>query len=97
MLMNFAVAFDWVETAIETLYTDLGGIVTALMILCTIICLAGMLFSKNQKNVEEYKSWFKRIIVCYVIYLCLGSITSGISTILKDQKGLSDGAFGRTK
>lgn len=91
LMMNFGAGeLEWLKTAINSLYTELKGIVTALMILCTIICLCGMLFSKNQKTVEEYKSWFKRIIVCYVIYILLGTITNTISSLFTNKQGITD-------
>lgn len=62
--------FAWAESALKEITTAINPVVTALATLCFVVCLIGMLFSKNQKAVEEYKTWLKRILVCYFIFFC---------------------------
>ena len=95
MLMNFGdIKLGWVKTIIESITKQVGPILTALAMLCFIVCLIGMLFSKNQKTVEEYKTWMKRIAVCYFAYLAIDVIFGFIKDIATTAKTGSSGGSG---
>lgn len=56
------------------LYKDIAKLSTAAAGVCAAVCLFLMFFSKNTRTVEESTSWFKRIIVCWVLIMLLSTI-----------------------
>lgn len=65
---------DIITNAIKKLYTDISGLFTLICIVVLVICLIGQMVSKNQRTVEEFKMWQKRVIWSWVIFNLLGAI-----------------------
>lgn len=73
--------FSAAKTILTTVYGDIKSIFTLLCIVALVICLIGMLVSKNSKMVEEFRSWRNRIVWSWVLFNVLGSIASYGDTI----------------
>lgn len=91
-MMNFGDGFGWVSSIAKKVESELSAPITALVTVAVIICLAGMMFSKNQKTVEEFKSWFKRIVICYILFICSSKLIAGVKGIGDAGNGASNGA-----
>lgn len=91
-LINPAATFNfaWAESALNAITDAINPVVTALAALCFTICLIGMLFSKNQKAVEEYKTWLKRILVCYFVFFCSTKILSLVKDLGESAEKATD-------
>lgn len=68
-----------------SIYDQIGGFITILAIVCFSICLVGMMVSNNQKTVETFRSWRNRILISWLIFSCLGTLSSGLSEWLTDN------------
>lgn len=71
---------------LTSVYDSIGSIFTLVCVVILVICLIGMMVSKNGKTVEEFRAWRNRVIISWVIFNCLGSfikygqeITKGLS------------------
>ena len=68
--------FGRISIALKSIYTGISGIFTLVAAVAVAICSVGMLASKNQKTVEEFKSWRTRVIVTWLIFNMLGIFVS---------------------
>lgn len=66
--------FERAQTLMNKLYVDIAGIATVSAGIAGAVCLFLCLFSKNQKAVDEARSWGKRIVICYLAIMMMGSI-----------------------
>ena len=71
----------------SNVYTQISGFITILAIVCFAICLVGMMVSNNQKTVETFRAWRNRILISWLIFSCLGTLSNGLLEWL-DESGL---------
>lgn len=70
--------FTDAQNILKSVYAGIGSIFTLACVVILVICLVGMMASKNGKAVEEFRAWRNRVIISWVIFNCLGSfITYG--------------------
>ncbi len=77
MLLEAAAQTDLtraINTALSNIYTDIGGIVTALCAVGIAITLVLMMVSKNQRAVDGAREWRNRIIGTWLVFNALGTI-----------------------
>lgn len=65
--------FQRIKQALGTIYTSISGIITIVAAVVFAICTIGMMAGKNQKTVEEFKTWRTRIITTWVVFFLLGA------------------------
>lgn len=73
----FADGGDIVENAtslMNGLYGDIVGISSVAAGICGTVCLLGLMFSKDQKNVDASAKWLKRIVICWLGIILMASI-----------------------
>lgn len=63
-----------ITTALMNLYHGIAGIITIVAAVAIAICTIGMMAAKNQKTVEEFKSWRTRVMMSWIIFFMLGII-----------------------
>ena len=73
-------------------YTQISGFITILAIVCFAICLVGMMVSNNQKTVETFRAWRNRILISWLIFSCLGTLSKGLTEWLKGAELFEYGA-----
>lgn len=66
--------FERAQKMMNKVYIDIASISTVSAGVAGAVCLFLCLFSKNQKAVDEARAWGKRIIICYVGIMLMGSI-----------------------
>ena len=66
--------FARVRDVLAGLYSDISGIITLLAAVGFAICSIGMIAGKNQKTVEEFKTWRTRIITTWIVFFMLGAL-----------------------
>lgn len=66
------------STLIE-LVANIRSIVTVLAILLLIIVFAAIMITKNPQKIEIAKTWAIRIVVCWALIFCVGTILSYIN------------------
>lgn len=66
-----------------SVYDGIGSIFTLACVVILVICLVGMMVSKNGKAVEEFRAWRNRVIISWVVFNCLGSFITYGSEITK--------------
>ncbi|MEE0993064.1 MAG: hypothetical protein UH542_08810 [Bacteroidales bacterium] len=62
----------------SAIYGQISGFITILAIVCFSICLVGMMVSNNQKTVETFRAWRNRILISWLIFSCLGTLSNGL-------------------
>ena len=67
----------------NSIYGTLSGFITPLAIVCFAICLVGMLVSNNQKTVETFKAWRNRILIAWVIFMSLGTLSNVMEDVIE--------------
>ena len=80
---NLANAFNAVKADLVTFSSIAAGT-------CLAVCIILIMFSKNDKAVAASWNWLKRIIICYVALLGLGTIISTIADFA-DTSGMESG------
>ena len=68
--------FGKISTALESIYSGISGIFSLVAVVAVAICSVGMLASKNQRTVEEFKSWRSRVIITWLIFNMLGILVN---------------------
>lgn len=63
-----------ITNALMNLYNGIAGIITIVAAVAIAICTIGMMAAKNQKTVEEFKSWRTRVMQSWVVFFMLGII-----------------------
>lgn len=58
------------------IYSTVGGVITFLAMTVVAICVIGMMVSKNQKTVEEFRAWRNRVLTGWIVFNCLGLIST---------------------
>ena len=66
----------------KSIYGTLNVFITPLAIVCVAICLVGMLVSNNQKTVETFKAWRNRILIAWVIFMSLGTLSNVMEDVI---------------
>ena len=66
--------FDRIKDVLKTLYSEVSGIITLLAAVGFAVCSIGMIAGKNQKTVEEFKTWRTRIITTWIVFFMLGAL-----------------------
>lgn len=82
MLMNVYAdgnLFDAAKRAFGSIYNSLLGIVNIVAIVCAVIALLLLIFSKNQRTVESSKEWLKRIVIAWIAINCMGWIVTTLT------------------
>lgn len=68
--------FDPIAGALQKVYGGISGIMTLIAAVVIAICTVGMMASKNQRTVEEFKMWRNRIMISWVVFFMLGAIVN---------------------
>ena len=63
--------FQAATDILKDVYGKINGGITLLCVVFITICLIGMTISKNQKTVDEFRAWGKRIAWAWVIFFTL--------------------------
>lgn len=61
-------------TLMNGIYGDILGISSVAAGICGTVCLLGLMFSKDQKNVDTSAKWLKRIVLCWLGIVLMASI-----------------------
>lgn len=61
-------------TIMNGIYGDILGISSVAAGICGSVCLLGLMFSKEQKNVDASAKWLKRIVLCWLGIILMASI-----------------------
>ena len=56
------------------IYSQISGIITIVAAVFVAICSIGIMMSKNQRTVEEFTMWRKRIFITWIVFFCLGAL-----------------------
>lgn len=86
--------FQAATDILKDVYGKINGGITLLCVVFISICLIGMTISKNQKTVDEFRAWGKRIAWAWVIFFTLGSIVQYLQTVLVDYSFNPDDVSG---
>ncbi|HAX52471.1 MAG TPA: hypothetical protein DIW17_13055 [Clostridiales bacterium] len=87
--MHYYLATDIFSAAnqiFRKVYTDLSGVFTLICVVVLAVCLLGMMFCRNGRLVEEFRSWRNRIIGSWIIFNVLGSIITYGETLFRNTK-----------
>ena len=68
--------FDQITDALKKVYSGISGIVTLVAAVAIAVCTVGMMAAKNQRTVEEFSSWRKRIMITWVVFFMLGALVN---------------------
>lgn len=68
--------FDQIKTALVKVYNGISGIITLVAAVAIAVCTVGIMASKNQRTVEEFSAWRKRIMIAWVVFFMLGAIVN---------------------
>lgn len=68
--------FDKISAALKRVYTGISGMVTLVAAVAVAICTVGMMASKNQRTVEEFKAWRTRVFITWIVFFMLGAIVT---------------------
>lgn len=74
--------FTWAKGAFNQVYGDLVAISTTVACCMAAVALLVMNFSSSGKAVDEARSWFKRVLICWVILNVLGFIMAYLQTLV---------------
>ena len=77
-----------ISAALISIYDGISGIITLVAAVAFAICTVGMMASKNQKTVEEFKAWRTRVMITWVVFAMLGVFVT-FGTELTDGMGLT--------
>ena len=66
----------------SVVYGQVAQFITPLAIICFVVCLVGMLVSNNQKTVERFTSWRNRILITWVLFMSLGTLSTAVTELL---------------
>ena len=69
----------------QTLYSEIGVIVTATAVFFIAVCLVMIMFSGKSKGVENAVSWIKRIAVSWIVFNMLGAIVTFAESSFNEQ------------
>ena len=78
----YADIFDTARDAMQKVYTDVAGLATVAAVVCAVVCLFLMNFSRSGKTVDESRAWLKRIIVCWAALMTLGAIVTYMESVI---------------
>lgn len=77
--------FQQFSKPLKDIYSGVSGIATLIAAVGFAICSVGMMASKNQRTVEEFKTWRTRIMITWVVLMMLGVIVNLGESITKDM------------
>lgn len=65
-----------ITTSLKGVYNGIAGIITLVAAVAVAICTVGMMASKNQKTVEEFKAWRTRVFISWIVFSMLGILVT---------------------
>ena len=74
--------FSRAENLMNTFYGDVAGIATVAAGVCAAVCFLMLIFSKNQRAVDESRSWLKRIAICWLGIMLINAIIAYLTSNL---------------
>lgn len=77
--------FNKFKTPLQQIYNGIKGIATLVAAVGFAICSVGMMASKNQRTVEEFKAWRTRIMITWLVLMMLGVIVNLGESITNDM------------
>lgn len=78
--------FDQIKGALVNVYNGISGIITLVAAVAIAVCTVGIMASKNQRTVEEFSSWRKRIMIAWVVFFMLGAIVNFGTSLTSGMK-----------
>lgn len=72
---------DQISSQISIYYGKIVGIATAVAAFCILIALLWTLISPTSHGAQTPISWIKKILVCWILILCIGGIVTLIKNI----------------
>jgi len=75
--------FSRAEGMLNSVYSQILGISTVVAVVCASIALLMMFTSKNQKTIDEARSWLKRIVICWSVLNLLGFFVTYLSDFVE--------------
>lgn len=84
MVMNFAAKeaaatndfWGKIAKALLGIYNGIASIITIVAAVAVAICTVGMIASKNQRTVEEFKAWRTRVFISWLVFFMLGVLVT---------------------
>lgn len=86
--------FTSAQTVITNLYTDVSTLVNSLCALALLICIIGSMISNNQKAVDGFREWQKRIIISFVLFNFIGLFMQYGDSLLSSVRTSSSNYLG---
>lgn len=78
-----------ITTSLKSIYNGIAGVITIVAAVAVAICTVGMMASKNQRTVEEFKAWRTRVFISWIVFSMLGVLVT-FGTELTDGMGLKE-------